>query len=358
MVCTTAKKPIDSRTVLDFYDHSTINRTEYAKSMAENTDHITTGGTRRRFLAGVGITALAASAGCLGDTGDTSEEGRSNRVAELEALVEELDTQLAEARSENEQLQAEKATLEETIGKYQEQLESWNIWGFSEDDLSTLQSLATTWIDSIVAIDVVTDDGRWSVGTGWAYDDGIIATNAHVVQPRRLPDDIEVNRYDIWTHDGSLHSGNLLGYTFGRDDIFDNQEDIAFLSVPSVVTNRRVMNRGTSRDLVPDEPLLQIGHPWSVNYWVPAVGPFVSHREPFYVSNIPGQPGVSGSPVMDLAGEVIGMTWGGHYHQVPQRSIGEAPRPGDESILSTFEESVNGIHSYNHRIETAFEVLT
>ena len=326
------------------------------QSMDERDSPSPASSNRRRLLMAVGAAALAGSAGCIGDTGRTDRQLR-NEVANLESQLASTEANLADAENENRALQDEVERLEDRVTELEEQLSMWNIWGIAESDLETLQTLATTWMDSIVTIDVITDDGRWSVGTGWAYESGVIATNAHVVQPRRLPDETGITEYAVWTHEGTRYDGELIGYTFGEDDIFDNREDIAFLAVPDGVTDQRVMERGVSRDLESDEPLLQIGHPWSVNYWTPAVGPFVAHREPFYVSNIPGQPGVSGSPVLDLNGEVIGMTWGGQYHQVPQRSIGDPPRPGPESILTTFEESVNGIHSYINRIDSAFAAL-
>lgn len=347
------------------------------------------GSTRRAFLVGGVGTAAAGLAGCLGvfdeerrelqvrveqlqeelaDLEVAVERERSEREA-LEAEVESLEAELAaerehaadleaalaEERAETEQLRAEIEALEASVEQHRHDLEHWNMWGFSEETLSALQRLATDWIDSVVAIDVITDDGRWSVGTGWVFEETVVATNAHVVRPERLPTDRDVQRYDVWTHGGTSHTGLLLGYSFGEDDLFDSREDVAFLEVPRAAGRNRGMERGVSRELEADEPLLQIGHPWSLEYWTPSVGPFVTHREPFFVSNVPGQPGVSGAPVLDLEGDVVGMTWGGHYHRAPQRSVGIPPAPGDGTLLTSFEEGVNGIHSYMHRIETAFD---
>ena len=345
--------------------------------------------TRRSVLAGASAGLSAALVGCLGLFEDEAatelaelrvrlEEmesglaGRDETIAHQAEFIEHLQTELsreqarvdeleaafAQETMENEELRAEISSLKTEVEATNRRFEAWNIWNIDEADLSTLEALSHQWVDSVVVIDVITDDGRWSLGTGWVYDETVVATNAHVLRPERLPPERPVSRYDVWTYQGQRRRGELLGVTFGEDDIFETREDIGFLQVPSAVGRNRVMNRGVTRDLTVDEPLLQIGHPWSVGFWIRAVGPFLTHREPFFASNVPGQAGVSGSPVIDTAGEVVGMTWGGHYHRAPQRQPGDPPSAGEDTLMTTFEESVNGVHSYMGRIETAYEELT
>lgn len=291
--------------------------------------------SRRALLGAVGAGVGATLAGCTTPSTDASADDAEARIAELEA-------ELAETRAENEALRRRL---------------SGNMWGFDDETIDRLQTVADTWTDSVVAIDVITEDGRWSLGTGWVYDDGIVASNAHVVEPQRLPDGHSITRYSVWDRTGHRVEGKLLGYTYGQDDIFERREDIGFLEVPESMTDDRDMDRGRSHDLSTDEPLVQIGHPYSLEYWTAAIGPFVSHREPFFASNVPGKPGVSGSPILDLDGDVVGMTWGGQYVRRQQRQTDDPPEPGDGEVLPTFETAMNGMHSYMHRVDTAADRL-
>lgn len=293
--------------------------------------------SRRQLLAGIGVSLGGVLAGCTGNDEDDVSE------ADLEAQIDELEATVA--------------ALEEENAVLKEQLESVNLWGFGRDTMTSLQSLADTWRDSVVVIDAITADGLWSVGTGWVFEDGVVATNAHVIEPRRLPDGHPITRYEVWDSEGQRVDGDLLGYTSGQDTIFEDREDIGFLSVPESMTRNRRIDRGRSGSLSEDDPLLQIGHPYSFSFWTPSVGPFVNHRDPFFASNIPGRPGVSGSPVLNLDGDLVGMTWGGQYKARPQRTPGDAPTPGDGTVLPAFERTIHGLHSYTHRIETAAEAL-
>lgn len=295
---------------------------------------------RRTFLASLGVGLGSTLAGCV-TAPDTAEPGPDD--PENESRIAQLEAELAETNAENEALRR--------------RLETGNVWGFEEETLDRLQAVADAWTGSVVAIDAVTEEHAWGVGTGWVYDDGVIATNAHVIEPRRLPDGEPITEYTVWDRAGHGVEGTLIGYTYGEDDIFERREDIGLLSVPKSMTDGRDMVHGHSRELEREEPLVQVGHPYSLEFWTAAVGPFLAHREPFFTSDVPGQPGVSGSPVLDLDGEVVGMTWGGLYVRRQRRAIGEPPVPGDGGILATFESAMNGLHSYMHRIDAAAEHL-
>lgn len=318
--------------------------------MDESSESFTRKPSRRALLGGVGVGLGAALAGCTGILSGTSGD-------DTQARIEELESELAEVRAENAALTEQVAELERERDRYRRRLQTVNLWGFDQETMDRLQELADTWTDSVVAIDAITEDGLWSVGTGWVYDDGVVATNAHVVEPRRLPESYPITRYEVWDRSGHRVEGELLGYTYGQDEIFDRREDIGFLDVPASVTDGRDMEHGVSRELSTDEPLVQVGHPYSLEFWTAAVGPFIAHREPFFASNVPGRPGVSGSPVLDLDGDVVGMTWGGQYVRRPQRQVGEVPAPGDGQVLPAFEKAMNGVHSYMHRIHTAADEL-
>ena len=306
--------------------------------------------TRRAVLGGIGLGAGAALAGCTTILSRTADGDNGDRV-------EELEREVAELTAENAALREEVATLERDVDRYRSQLDAGNLWGFDRDTMASLQSVARAWTDSVVAIDAITADGVWAIGTGWVYDDGIVVSNAHVLEPRRLPGDETITRYDVWDQGGHRVTGTLRGLTFGEDAVFDRREDIGFLEVPDSMTEGRVADRGASRALEADDPLVQIGHPYSLDYWTASVGPFLGHREPFFATNVPGQPGVSGAPILDVDGDLVGMTWGGQYVRRPERQPGEVPMPGDGRVMPAFETAVNGLHSYVHRIETAADAL-
>lgn len=309
--------------------------------------------SRRTLLSRIGAGVGAVLAGCT----DLTADGNVDDGDDAQNRIKELEAQLAEAQKENAALNEQITKLESDLEGCQRRLETVNIWGFDQETIDRLQKLADTLTDSVVVIDAITEDGLWSIGTGWVYDDGIIASNAHVVEPRRLPDGYSITQYTVWDRMGQQTEGKLLGYTYGEDDIFDRREDIGFLEVPESMTEGRQMEQGVSRHLSTDEPLVQIGHPYSLEFWTAAAGPFIGHREPFFASNIPGQPGVSGSPIIDLSGEVVGMTWGGQYVRRQQRQIGDTPESGDGQVLMAFEKAMNGTHSYMNRIHTAADNL-
>ncbi|MFP9190994.1 trypsin-like peptidase domain-containing protein [Natronosalvus vescus] len=319
--------------------------------------------SRRALLGGMGVGFGMALAGCatptsreIDDDGDANDQSRAVDT-EAEDRIDALEAELAAVTAENDALKQQVSDLENDLERSRQRLEAANLWGFDQATIEALQQIADEWKESVVVIDAITDDGLWSVGTGWVYDDGVIATNAHVVEPQRLPDDHSITRYHVWDYEGNRSTGDLLGYTYGGDEIFDDREDIGFLEVAGSITAGRRMKYGISRELGPDEPLVQIGHPYSLEFWTAAGGPFIAHEEPFFTSNIPGQPGVSGAPVLDLDGDVIGMTWGGRYTRRQHRQIGDAPQSGDRNVLTAFEKAVNGAHSYMRRIHTAADTL-
>jgi serine protease Do len=133
-------------------------------------------------------------------------------------------------------------------------------------------------------------------GSIW-HPDGLIVTNAHVVQSRRL---------EVTLPDGREMGAQLVAHDRGLD--------LAALSVDA--DGLPAIEIGDSRGLLPGQVVMSMGHPWGVEGAVSAgivigletnVPEAASNGREWVVANLPLRPGHSGGPMMDAEGRLIGI---------------------------------------------------
>lgn len=155
---------------------------------------------------------------------------------------------------------------------------------------------------SVVAISVLSRTSAGS-GSGFVIDkDGHIVTNFHVVDGATA---IEVNFLD-----GTITRAEIVGT--------DLNSDLAVIRVSDVPADRLFpVTFGSSDELVPGQQVLAIGSPFSQRWTmtagiVSALDRAISGFTQFQIGGViqtdaPINPGNSGGPLLNLAGEVIGI---------------------------------------------------
>ena len=143
----------------------------------------------------------------------------------------------------------------------------------------------------------ITSGGRGGgAGTIW-HSDGLILTNAHVVQR----DPIEVT-----LQDGSKHKARVLAH--------DSKADIAAIKIDA--SNLPTVPLGDSRELVPGQLVFALGHPLGVVDAATAgvVIGIGSHNpdsqsksREFIEVGLNLRPGNSGGPLIDALGQLVGI---------------------------------------------------
>lgn len=134
-------------------------------------------------------------------------------------------------------------------------------------------------------------------GTAWALTGGRLVTAAHVV------DELGGDRLDAVTFGGARYAVTDIRRV--------QSSDLAFLSAADEPGTTLPLGRST--ELEAGQPLVQIGHT-RVAYWAVTLGRFRGTVErssmALLTSDLPVMRGNSGSPVLTLDGDVVGMTVG------------------------------------------------
>jgi len=164
--------------------------------------------------------------------------------------------------------------------------------------LSSLNTEMADIVESVRRSLVHIKSGNQGAGAGsiW-HSDGLIVTNAHVVQDRKL---------EVTLPDGRELPARVIAY--------DQNIDLAALSVNA--EGLPTIDIGDSTLLEPGELVLAMGHPWGVAGAVSAgvvigleehKGDWHSGDREWVVDNLPLRPGHSGGPMMDSRGRLIGI---------------------------------------------------
>lgn len=151
--------------------------------------------------------------------------------------------------------------------------------------------------ESVVYLQTDIGRGAHASGTGFVYRDGShVVTNAHNVR--------ESGTFDLWTVDGERFDAEVI------DHVEDRQPDVALVRADGL--DLEPLEGGSADDLEAGQPLLQVGHPAIMGNWVITAGPMAENRrfDPRLRTHVPGMQGNSGSPLLTLDGEVVGLTYG------------------------------------------------
>jgi S1-C subfamily serine protease len=142
---------------------------------------------------------------------------------------------------------------------------------------------------------VVTIKTSVAQGTGFLLtNNGYIVTNAHVLSGGRYA--------NAYTYDGNRYSADLIGY--------DSKIDLALLKIDGDFTK---LTLGNSDNVKIGEKVIAIGNPLGLSFT--ATEGIISARDrtgsnnlPYYFqTDVSLNPGNSGGPLIDTAGEVIGI---------------------------------------------------
>ncbi len=150
-------------------------------------------------------------------------------------------------------------------------------------------------LDKIRRFMVVIYTGRYGAGAGILAGDGLVLTNAHVVRRSR--------RLKLVLDDDREYEGVLL--------VRDPFIDLALLQIPHSGYPAAVFSPSLPR---PGEMVFAFGHPWGMRNVLTAgvLSAITSARTPkgpvtLLRSDLPLAPGNSGGPLLNAAGEVIGL---------------------------------------------------
>lgn len=155
----------------------------------------------------------------------------------------------------------------------------------------------TAVIDTVHQSLVQLQNGRRGQGAGtiW-HEDGLIVTNAHVVQ-RRAPEVV------LW--DGRSYPSQLLAT--------DEKRDLAALAIKA--KGLPTIQLGNSKQLKAGQWIMALGHPWGI-LGATSAGSVIATGKPLEWNRYSGEliqvslqlrPGHSGGPLVDENGRLVGI---------------------------------------------------
>jgi serine protease Do len=234
--------------------------------------------TRRALLSAVGTTAVVSLAGCVASS-------IPRRSADDAANATTTHTATATPAGED---------------------------SYSEATLRHARQTGVAVRDSVVAM---SPRPPQISGTGWYFgSENQIVTAGHVVVAR--------DGWVAWQPDGTKLDPTYV------DDAYVDGADVGAMrtEVPGPP-----LTPGSTDDLEPGQPLVQVGHPSGVGNWVIALGRYLGETDTEadgFLSSIPSEGGASGSPTVTLDGEVVGLLSGGEF-------VEDSPQNATETASTT-----------------------
>lgn len=258
-------------------------------------------------------------------TGSSDTEGAdcATQVDERQAELDTLDFEIESAQWEYDEIAIPERGLELLATQLEE--------GFPAETMEAAKAVAESARESVVVLDVYRNGELLGSGTGWYISEHEVVTNAHVIKESATM--ANADTVDVIHMDGTTFNGHVIGAPEFT------QPDIALVESTGSGTPLPVH---TDLDLEEGQPLVQIGHPGGVGNWFVTMGMFVT-RVHFMMENdveyydirttVPGKSGVSGSPLLDLDGRVVGLTWGATppWH----REFGDPPSVAPDVVYDT-----------------------
>lgn len=230
------------------------------------------------------------------DTPDDTSEVEQELAAEKER-AEELREELEETTSSVEDLEAELTLREERIEELERKVGSY----YSQATIHAAREVMNKAKDAVVHFTTNYGGGVTSGGTGWFVDEHTVITNGHVIE----------EYYNGNAEDMTIHTteGNELSFTIeGAKNTFENNAhvDIGVISIRESAL--ATLDIGSTSTVDIGDPLVQVGHPSMIGNWIGALGERIETHTSNLTMEIPSKSGNSGSPVMNLDGDVVGCT--------------------------------------------------
>lgn len=269
-------------------------------------------GVRKIMAPGVTRrTVLATTAAAMGATAVTppiqaQEDDSCDEIDALESEIAELEAELADLEDLLDDLPSEKASVYgDIVDLHGERTDPV----YPSDIRSEAKTVGMDVRDSVVILDVVEEFGV-GMATAWVADDGLLLTNSHNVNDG-------FTELSCVSLEGESYDASVLDY------VENESPDVALLETDF---DGEPLPTGSSDTLSQGDHMVQIGHPGDFAHWVITLGEFdEKENNNTLLSTVPGVQGTSGSPIVNLDGEVVAMTYGGRS----EGSISEDPADPD-----------------------------
>lgn len=158
-------------------------------------------------------------------------------------------------------------------------------------DLPDVKSVVQNIQRASVLITVTYEDGGGAYGSGFFVSSGLIATAAHVVKG-------DVKHIVVTTIDGKTHVVDWSKVKIADHDVAVFSIEIQTPSIPFA-----------DKDVEVGDWVIASGHAGGVDAprYTAAGLVFLAKPNPESSASIPGYPGMSGSPVVNMRGQLVGM---------------------------------------------------
>lgn len=187
---------------------------------------------------------------------------------------------------------------------------------------------------AVVSVDTKMTSSSGGGGTGWFVDDHLIITNSHVIDG--------ASSIACWTLDGESFEPEVVESTDHRSQPY---HDVALLRTD--FTAPKVLSLGDESTLSRGQPVVQVGHPFAIGNWVISTGEYV--REQDYgdaiLTTTPNMSGNSGSPLVTLDEQVVGLTTGDVPREQSHRGRDEAPEPVEPEVYESYQDATYATHN-------------
>lgn len=206
-----------------------------------------------------------------------------------------------------------------------------SVSGFPMEHEDRALELAKGVRESVVQITGTNENSGF--GTGWLIVPNVVVTNEHVADY----DSSYYGRIAVRTIDNVRVPGEVI-YT-------DKYRDIALIKLdreldkPTLTLTDSLVNEG--------EPVIAVGHPDRIENWATMAG-LVTNNDYYegesILTSLPTSSGASGSPILNLEGEVVGII-SGIYWDDGEPSLADAP---EDVRLHTLLPRINNAGGANH----------
>lgn len=201
-------------------------------------------------------------------------------------------------------------------------------------DESAVQQVGKAIRPAVVSVDTRTSSSGGGGGTGWFVDDSHVVTNSHVIDG--------ASSITCWTLEGESFEPTVVDSTDYRSQPY---HDVALLRTEFDAPE--TLSLGDESTLQEGQTVVQVGHPFAIGNWVIAKGEFVRRRafNNTILTTTPNMSGNSGSPLVTLDADVVGLTTGGVPKEQPDRGPNEAPEPVDPEVYETYQDATYATHN-------------